>query len=31
MPLDDTLAVQEVLEDALGQLGVGYREDPAVL
>jgi predicted dehydrogenase len=31
MPLDDTLAVQEVLEEALGQLGVGYREDPAVL
>ena len=31
MPLADTLAVQQVLEDALGQLGVRYTEDPAVL
>jgi hypothetical protein len=31
MPLADTLAVQRVLEEALGQLGVTYREDPAVL
>jgi predicted dehydrogenase len=31
MPLADTLAVQQVLEDALGQLGVAFAEDPAVL
>jgi predicted dehydrogenase len=31
MPLADTLAVQRILEDALGQLGVGYREDRTVL
>lgn len=31
MPLADTLAVQRVLEEALGQLGVRYREDPDVL
>ena len=30
MPLADTLAVQGVLEEALGRLGVSYREDPAV-
>lgn len=29
MPLDDTLAVQRVLEDALTQLGVRFDEDPA--
>lgn len=31
MPLADTLAVQQVLEDALTQLGVRYGEDPAVV
>jgi predicted dehydrogenase len=31
MPLADTLAVQEVLEQATGQLGVTFAEDPAVL
>jgi predicted dehydrogenase len=31
MPLADTLAVQQVLEDAAGQLGVAFAEDPAVL
>lgn len=31
MPLADTVAVQQVLEDAAGQLGVTFAEDPAVL
>jgi predicted dehydrogenase len=31
MPLADTLAVQQVLEDALAQLGIRYAEDPAVV
>jgi predicted dehydrogenase len=31
MPLADTLAVQRVLEDAAGRLGVTFAEDPAVL
>jgi predicted dehydrogenase len=31
MPLADTLAVQDVLEQAAGQLGVTFAEDPAVL
>jgi predicted dehydrogenase len=31
MPLADTLAVQSVLEQAAGQLGVTFAEDPAVL
>jgi predicted dehydrogenase len=31
MPLADTLAVQQVLEDAAGQLGVTFTEDAAVL
>jgi predicted dehydrogenase len=31
MPLADTLAVQGVLEQAAGQLGVTFAEDPAVL
>ncbi|MEU2350457.1 Gfo/Idh/MocA family oxidoreductase [Modestobacter sp. NPDC049651] len=31
MPLADTLAVQRVLEDAAGQLGVTFAEDPSVL
>jgi predicted dehydrogenase len=31
MPLADTLAVQSVLEEAAGQLGVAFAEDPAVL
>ena len=31
MPLADTLAVQQVLEDAAGQLGVTFAEDPGVL
>jgi predicted dehydrogenase len=31
MPLADTLAVQSVLEDAAGQLGVTFAEDTAVL
>jgi predicted dehydrogenase len=31
MPLADTLAVQRVLEQAAGQLGVTFAEDPAVL
>ena len=31
MPLADTLAVQAVLEDAAGQLGVTFTEDAAVL
>jgi predicted dehydrogenase len=31
MPLDDTLAVQRVLEDAGRQLGIEWREDPDVL
>ncbi|WP_138758014.1 Gfo/Idh/MocA family protein [Modestobacter altitudinis] len=31
MPLADTLAVQQVLEDAAGQLGVTFAEDDAVL
>jgi len=31
MPLADTLAVQAVLEEAAGQLGVTFAEDPAVL
>jgi predicted dehydrogenase len=31
MPLADTLAVQQVLEDAARQLGVHHREDPDVL
>ncbi len=31
MPLADTLAVQDVLEQAAGQLGVSFAEDPAVL
>ncbi|WP_448614323.1 Gfo/Idh/MocA family protein [Modestobacter sp. URMC 112] len=31
MPLVDTLAVQDVLEQAAGQLGVTFAEDPAVL
>jgi predicted dehydrogenase len=29
MPLDDTLTVQRALEDALGQLGVRFVEEPA--
>jgi predicted dehydrogenase len=31
MPLDDTLAVQRILETALTQLGVQYAEDPTAL
>jgi predicted dehydrogenase len=31
MPLADTVAVQDVLEHAAGQLGVTFAEDPAVL
>jgi predicted dehydrogenase len=31
MPLDDTLAVQRVLDDALGQLGIRFTEDTAAL
>jgi predicted dehydrogenase len=31
MPLADTLAVQDVLEQAAGQLGVSFAEDPAAL
>jgi predicted dehydrogenase len=31
MPLADTLAVQQVLEDAAGQLGVTFTEDAAAL
>jgi hypothetical protein len=31
LPLDDTLAVQRVLEEALHQLGVRYDEDATVL
>jgi predicted dehydrogenase len=31
MPLADTVAVQDVLERAAGQLGVTFAEDPAVL
>jgi len=31
MPLADTVAVQDVLEQAAGQLGVTFAEDPAVL
>ncbi|WP_369140649.1 Gfo/Idh/MocA family protein [Modestobacter versicolor] len=31
MPLADTLAVQRVLEDAAGQLGVSFAEDATVL
>ena len=31
MPLADTLAVQSVLEQAAGQLGVSFAEDAAVL
>jgi predicted dehydrogenase len=31
MPLADTLAVAHVLEDAAGQLGVTFTEDPAAL
>jgi predicted dehydrogenase len=31
MPLADTLAVQDVLEQAAGQLGVAFAEDDAVL
>jgi predicted dehydrogenase len=31
MPLADTLAVQDVLEQAAAQLGVTFAEDPAVL
>jgi predicted dehydrogenase len=31
MPLADTLAVQHVLEQAAGQLGVTFAEDPAVV
>jgi predicted dehydrogenase len=31
MPLADTIAVQDVLEQAAGQLGVTFAEDPAVL
>jgi predicted dehydrogenase len=31
MPLADTVAVQEALEQAAGQLGVTFSEDPAVL
>ncbi len=31
MPLADTLAVQQVLEEAAGQLGVTFAEDTAVL
>jgi predicted dehydrogenase len=31
MPLADTVTVQRVLEEALGQLGVRYAEDPAVV
>jgi predicted dehydrogenase len=31
MPLGDTLAVQDVLEQAAGQLGVSFAEDPAAL
>jgi predicted dehydrogenase len=31
MPLDDTLAVQRVLEEALHQLGVRHREDAGLL
>jgi predicted dehydrogenase len=30
MPLADTLAVQQVLDDALAALGIRYAEDPAV-
>jgi predicted dehydrogenase len=30
MPLADTLAVQQVLEEAAGQLGVTFAEDPGV-
>jgi hypothetical protein len=29
MPLDDTLAVQGALDDALGQLGIRFAEDAA--
>ncbi|GAB5900164.1 Gfo/Idh/MocA family protein [Mycolicibacterium mageritense] len=29
MPLDDTLTVQRVLDDALAQLGIRFDEDPA--
>jgi predicted dehydrogenase len=31
MPLDDTLAVQRVLDGALGQLGIRFTEDAATL
>jgi hypothetical protein len=31
MPLDDTLAVQRILEDAATQLGVTWSEDDSVL
>lgn len=31
MPLDDTLAVQRVLDEALGQLGIRFTEDAAAL
>ncbi len=31
MPLADTVAVQDVLEQAAGQLGVTFTEDAAVL
>jgi hypothetical protein len=30
MPLDDTVAVMSVLEQAAGQLGVSWSEDPSV-
>ncbi len=30
MPLDDTLAVQQVLEDAAAQLGITWQDDPAL-
>ncbi len=30
MPLDDTVAVMAILEEAATQLGVGWREDPGV-
>lgn len=31
MPLDDTLTVQRVLDDALARLGIQFREDPAAI
>jgi hypothetical protein len=31
MPLDDTLTVQRILEEAAQQLGISWQEDPSVL